>query len=161
MYFTGAEGLDNTTSDLILKFNETFTCFYTNSSQTNTTRIYSEMKHVTDNSVTLKQTDDVTNASCVTATCDVTTNRVTFSTTFWLTTLMVAVSALGHRGGESTINSSVLQHLGGKEQKKKFGKQLMWAAMGGAIMIGSVGCLKGESFLLGDFFYDVGCAWGL
>jgi len=137
-----AEGLDNTTSDLILKFNETFTCFYTNSSQTNTTQIYSAIKSVTDNSITLGQTDDVTNASCVTATCDVTTNRVTFSTTFWLTTLMVAVSALGHRGGESTINSSVLQHLGGGEQKKKFGKQLMWAAMGGAIMIGSVGCLK-------------------
>lgn len=144
LYEVCAEGLEST-NNLTFKYNESFTCVPTSSSQTTTkATLHSHIKSVdlANSRVEIEEATDAANASCITADCDVTNETVSFSSTFWLATLLVAVSSLGHRGGESTINSAVLQHLGGADEKKKFGKQLMWAALGGAVMIGSVGCLK-------------------
>ena len=66
-----------------------------------------------------------------------------YSFTFVAALCLAILSSVGHRGGSSLVNASVLGYLDDAGKKDQLGRQVMWAGIGGAGMIAAVGVLKG------------------
>ena len=83
-----------------------------------------------------------TSSVCCPLACNQHTSSYSF--TFFAVLLLAVLSSVGHRGGSSVVNASILGYLDDIGKKDKFGRQIMWAGIGGAGMIAAVGVLKGS-----------------
>ena len=81
-----------------------------------------------------------TSSVCCPLACEETSG---YSSTLVAALCLAVLSSVGHRGGCSLVNASVLGYLDDAGKKDELGRQVMWAGIGGAGMIAVVGVLKG------------------